>query len=124
MNKKMKIGFWISTGLLSAMMLLSSGMYIFNHETIAGLFESYGYPTYIIYPLAALKISGIAVLWFGPARIKEWAYAGFFFNFILAFFAHNNIGDGEQGGAAMALILLISSYYFNYKKENTPVAVA
>ena len=58
--KKFKIGFWISTGLLSAMMLMSASMYVFNHEEIAGLFTKFGYPTYIIYPLAVAKLTGVS----------------------------------------------------------------
>ena len=123
MEKKMKIGFYISTGLLSAMMLISAGMYIFNNATIAETFLKLGYPTHIIYPLAFLKIAGVAVLWIGPEKIKEWAYVGFFFNFLLAFGAHAAIGDGEQGGAVMALILLITSYFFRFKK-NAAVSAA
>ena len=34
-NKKTKIGFYISTGLVSALMLMSASMYVFNHEMVA-----------------------------------------------------------------------------------------
>jgi hypothetical protein len=44
--------------------------------------------------------------------VKEWVYAGFFFNFLLAIGAHVSIGDGEQFGAIMALVLLVVSYVF------------
>ena len=116
--KKFKIGFWISTSLLSAMMLMSASMYVFNHEEIAGLFAKFGYPTYIIYPLALAKVTGVAVLLLSKnSKIKEWAYIGFFFNFVLAFFAHFQIGDGEQIGALMAMALLSLSYFFNYKRH-------
>ena len=119
--KKFKIGFWVSTSLLSAMMLMSARMYVFNHEEIAGLFTKFGYPTYIIYPLAGAKILGVAILLLsGNGKLREWAYVGFFFNFMLAFFAHVQIGDGEQFGAVLALILLSSSYFFN-SKRNTSV---
>jgi hypothetical protein len=122
--KKFKIGFWISTGLLSAMLLMSASMYVFNHEEIAGMFTKFGYPTYIIYPLALAKLIGVSVLLLSKnLKLKEWAYVGFFFNFILAFFAHYQIGDGEQFGALIALVLLVTSYYFNYKK-NTEIEVS
>jgi hypothetical protein len=87
-------------------MLFSAGMYFFNHEEVAKLFTSFGYPTYIIYPYGILKISGIIVLWFVNNKVlKEWAYAGFFFAFVLAFFAHIMISDG----------LLLTSYFTNKK---------
>ena len=116
--KKFQIGFWLSTGLLSAMLLLSAGMYIFNHEEVVSMFTKFGYPSYIVYPLAVAKIAGVLVLLLSKNhKIKEWAYMGFFFNFVLAFFAHFQIGDGEQMGAALAMFLLMLSYFFNIKKN-------
>ena len=114
--KTNKIVFYASTGLLTALMLFSVSMYLFNHEEIVKAFTSFGFPTYIIYPLAAAKISGLVALWFFQKKtIVEWAYAGFFFNFVLAFFAHYMIGDGEQMGALMALVLVVVSYVFSKK---------
>jgi hypothetical protein len=114
--KTNKIVFYVATGLLTALMLLSISMYIFNHEEMIKTFTSFGYPTYIIYPLAFAKTLGLIALWFTQKKsIVEWAYAGFFFNFTLAFFAHYMIGDGEQMGAVMALVLLIVSYIFSKK---------
>lgn len=111
--KMNKIIFWIATGLLSAMMLMSSSMYIFKHDDIIQAFTSFGFPTFIIYPLAFLKISGVLVLTLTKwETVKEWAYAGFFFNFLLAIGAHVSKGDGEQFGAIMALVLLVVSYVF------------
>ena len=116
--KAVKIIHYTVTGLLTLLMFFSAGMYFFNHEEVATLFTSFGYPTYIIYPYGILKITGILVLWFVKnSALKEWAYAGFFFAFILAFFAHVMIGDGEQSGAVVAMILLLTSY-FTYKKLN------
>ncbi|GAA4898489.1 hypothetical protein GCM10023311_24290 [Flaviramulus aquimarinus] len=114
-----KIIFYIATGLLTALMLFSVSMYFFKHEDIVMAFTSFGYPIYIIYPYAILKLLGLFALWNPNFKaIKEWAYSGFFFAFILAFFAHYMIGDGEQGGAALALVLLIVSYIFNKRINN------
>lgn len=114
--KKNKIIYYTSTGLLSLLMLFSAGMYFFNNEAVQGMFEGFGYPTYIIYPLAIAKLLGVFAIWNPNFKIiKEWAYAGFFFEFILAFFAHYMIGDGEQAGAIMAMVLLIISYVFSKK---------
>ena len=109
--KAKKITFWIVTGLLSAMMLMSASMYLFNYDEITVLFGTLGFPAWVIYPLATLKILGIvAILTRKVHWIKEWAYAGFFFNFLLALGAHLSAGDGEFPGAIMALVLLITSY--------------
>jgi hypothetical protein len=114
--KTNKIIYYVTTGLLTLLLLFSAGMYIFNHQEVAGMFTNFGYPTYIIYPYAAAKILGLVAIWFFDGKkIKEWAYAGFFFAFIFAAFAHIMIGDGEQLGAVIAMVLLIASYIFNKK---------
>ena len=114
--KTTKIIYYISTGLLTLLMLFSAGMYFFNHAEVAGMFTSFGYPTYIIYPYAVAKLLGLAAIWLiGNKTLKEWAYAGFFFAFILAFFAHIMIGDGEQMGAVLAMVFLITSYVTSKK---------
>ncbi|MGY0392577.1 DoxX family protein [Bizionia sp. KMM 8389] len=115
MNLK-KIVYYTSTSLLSLLILFSAGMYIFQHNDVAAMFTNFGYPTYIIYPYAIAKILGLVAIWVPKFKlVKEWAYAGFFFAFILAFFAHIMIGDGGQMAALLAIILLITSYIFNKK---------
>ncbi len=112
--KKDKIIFYLATGLLTLLMLFSVSMYFFKHDDVVGAFTSFGYPSYIIYPYAVAKLLGLFAIWNPNFKVlKEWAYAGFFFAFILAFFAHVMVGDGEQGGALMAFVLLIISYIFN-----------
>lgn len=116
--KRNKIIYYVSTALLTLLMLFSAGMYFFNHEEVKGMFEGFGYPTYIIYPYAVAKLLAMVAIWSPSFKIlKEWAYAGLFFAFILAFFAHVMISDGEQMGAVVAMILLLTSYIF-YKKLN------
>lgn len=114
--KKSKIIYYVSTGLLSLMMLFSASMYFFKNAAIREAFNNLGYPNYIIYPLATAKLLGLIAIWFVNHKwIKEWAYAGFFFNFVLAFFAHVMINDGDQFGALIALALLTISYIFSKK---------
>ncbi|MEL6721113.1 MAG: DoxX family protein [Bacteroidota bacterium] len=110
--KTTKIIFWIATGLLSAMMLISAGMYFFNYEEIQKTFLALGHPAHVIYPLAIAKILGIIViLTRRNASLTEWVYAGLFFNFVLALMAHLEAKDGEFGGALVALVLLFTSYF-------------
>ena len=114
--KKNKIIYYIATGLLTLLMLFSASMNFFNHEEVKVMFEGFGYPTYIIYPLAIAKLLGLFAIWNLKFKaLKEWAYAGFFFDFVLAFFAHYMISDGDQMGAIIAIILLIVSYVFSKK---------
>ena len=111
--KTNQIIYYIATGLLTLMMLGSAGMYIFNNAEVAKIFTLLGYPTYIIYPLAVAKILGLIAIWSNYSKtLKEWAYAGFFYDFILALSAHINAQDGDWIGAAIALVLLAGSYVF------------
>lgn len=114
--KNYKWIYWISTGLLSALMLMSAGMYFFNHAEIIKAFTALGYPTYIIYPLAIAKLLGLVAIWTNQSKkLKEWAYAGFFFDFLLAFSAHLMVNDGQHIPALTALVLLFVSYFSNNK---------
>lgn len=113
-----RVIFYGATGLLSILMLFSAGMYIFNHGTVVNAFQSLGYPSYIIYPLAAAKILGLIAIWTNYSKtLTEWAYAGFFFDFILALSAHLVKGDGGHLFAVLALILWTFSYVF-YKRTD------
>jgi len=114
-----KIIYWISTGLLTIIMLFSASMYFFNHDVMAGIFESLGYPTYLVYPLAILKILGLVAVWTRKSnRLKEWAYAGFVIDTSLALAAHLVVGDGGWLFAAIALPAAIVSAIFEQRAWN------
>ncbi len=112
-QKTNRIIYYISTGLLTALMLMSAGMYLFNHAAVSNIFNTLGFPSYLVYPLAVAKILGLVAIWTRKSNtLKEWAYAGFFFDFLLACSAHLYAKDGEFLPAVVAIILLITSYIF------------
>ena len=83
------IGYWIITAIL-AFALLSGGIgQLANHpETIRSLVQL-GYPPYLATILGFWKVlGGIALLAPGLPRLKEWAYAGVFFNMTGAAASH------------------------------------
>ncbi|NER17287.1 DoxX family protein [Spongiivirga citrea] len=83
--KTKTIIYWVATILLCALMTYSASMYFSNTEMIQGYFESHGYPSYIVIPLAIAKILGIIMLLTRKVRwLTDWAYAGFFFDLVLA----------------------------------------
>lgn len=90
-------------------------MYIIKNEMVQEMFLVFGYPTHLIYPLALAKILGIIAIAsrFSPT-LKEWAYAGFFFEIILAFLAHY-FSDGAIEAPIIAMVLLMSSYFLQKK---------
>ncbi len=112
----MKYAYWVITVLLCALLCFSAGMYIVKYSDVTSEFIKMGFPTWIIYPLAVCKLAAVAVLLIRKNKpLVEWAYAGLFFNIMLALGAHVTIADGEQWGALVALLLLLSSYFFGRK---------
>ena len=114
MNTKTTLWIYrISTGLFSANMLFGAAMYFVMHPMAVEMFESLSFPSYIIYPLAVAKILGLVAIWSNKSPVlKEWAYAGFVFELLLATSAHLNAKDGEFAGALMALVVVLVSYTF------------
>lgn len=111
-----KIAYWIATSILTAIMLFSVYNYFFNHEAIVGYFQHFGYPTYLIYPLAIAKLLGLTAIWGNFSKfLKEWAYAGFFFNTTLAFFAHYIPDGSDYLFAVVALVATLISYFTGKK---------
>jgi len=109
--KVYKIIYWAATIFLCLLMLYSSSMYFTKTEMVKDFFESLSYPTYIVIPLAVAKTLGvIIILWRKSVWLTEWAYAGFFFDMVLASFAHYFANQGI-GLSVYGLILLIISYY-------------
>ncbi len=65
---------------------------------VAGAFAHLGYPAYFRIELSWAKLAGVAALLVPmvPARLKEWAYAGFAMTLVSALVAHLAVGDGIQ----------------------------
>lgn len=109
--KTMKVAYWASTVLLCLMFFAGAMMYLFNYERAHGFFVSLGFPVWIIYPLAVLKILGaVAVLTRASGFLKELAYAGFLYDALLALVAHAMVRDGEYAFAIVALVLTVTSW--------------
>jgi len=118
-NKDLLI-YRIITGLFTIQVAGAAAVYFFNYEMVEQMFIQIKYPSYIIYPLAVVKILGLIAIWTKKSKtLKEWAYAGFVFDFILAISAHLNVKDGEWPGAAIALVLVLASYFYDRKVYGT-----
>jgi hypothetical protein len=116
--KKNKIIYWISTVLFAAFMIFSAVPNILQTESSNAIFTYLGYPLYISPLLGVAKLLGsIAILIPGLRKIKEWAYAGLFFDLIGA--TYSVIAkDGLQSSMAIMIIpfaLGIISYIYNEK---------
>jgi hypothetical protein len=111
-TKAKRITYWVTTAFISLMMLFAGYSYIFSQEAIDG-FHKIGFPDFFRVELAIAKILGAAALLLPiPARVKEWAYAGFAITFISAFITHISVGDplNHVIGPVIAMVLLVASY--------------
>ncbi len=119
--KKDKIIYWISTGfifLFEGVMPALTSQTELAKEGIGHL----GYQPYFLVMLTVFKVIGALALILPqvPARIKEWAYAGFGFVFIAAFVGHVSV-DGLNGMSFFPLVvfaIMIVSYIYYHKLRN------
>jgi hypothetical protein len=90
---------------------------------VAEAFAHLGFPQYFRVELSLAKLLGVMLLLAPvPARLKEWAYAGFAFTLVSALIAHFSVGDGPDawGWAAGTSVLWGFSYFFWRRLEATP----
>lgn len=120
MNKKtINIIYWISTGLILAMMLFSGATSFMENPEGTKMMEAIGYKLYVFQFLAVAKVLGtIAILTPGYPRLKEWAYAGFAFDLIGATYSFYASGFAFKDWVFMLVLLavLACSYIFYHKR--------
>ncbi|MBL8937518.1 MAG: DoxX family protein [Archangium sp.] len=88
------IGYWVVTALL-VLVFASGGVMDLRQspEVLEGM-KSLGYPAYFATLLGLWKLAGaLALVVPGFARVKEWAYAGMFFDLTGAAVSHAAVGD-------------------------------
>lgn len=117
--KAITLSYWITTGLVAAMMSFSAYMYLTSPK-MEKAFQHLGFPAYFRVELAIAKVLGVVGLVVPfTGRLKEWVYAGFTINFISAFIAHMAAGDPLSGSVAplIFLALLLTSYVTYHKRQ-------
>ena len=124
--KSTKIFYWVSTTLIFLFQGVMPALTSQTEMAKEGI-RHLGYPGYFGTMLAACKVLGAIVLIIPqvPKRIKEWAYAGFAFDFIFAFLSHWSV-DGLTGLTffpILVFVVLIVSYICFHKINSTPKAI-
>ena len=125
--KKAKIIFWTTTILIflfeGVMPALTS-----QSELAKEGIRHLGYPEYFGNALVVFKVLGVLALVIPqvPNRVKEWAYAGFAFDFIFASISHIAVDGVDFQGffPLIVLAVLMTSYIYHHKIEsykNNPV---
>ncbi len=122
--KATSIIYWIVTGLFCLQMGFTAYAQL-RLPQVAQAFEHLGFPAYFRVELSLAKLLGVVLLLAPvPARLKEWAYAGFAIDVASALIAHVSMGDGAQawGWAAATGVLWGISYFFWRRLQATPAS--
>lgn len=117
--KTTNIFYWIFTGLLAVLMLFSAIGGLKGGPDSDALMKHLGYPHYVLPFLSVFKILGVvAILVPGFPRIREWAYAGFFFDMAGAMYSFISVGDPASAWLPLLIGLgLLAASYFLYHKR-------
>jgi hypothetical protein len=115
MNRRDKIIYWIATLWLALGMTSTGIVQLLRTEEEVALMAQLGYPVYFLTIIGIWKILGVAaVLVPKYPLVKEWAYAGFFFNMSGAVFSHlaNGSDTKDLFGPILLIVLTTVSWYF------------
>src|SRR5262245_4953714 len=116
------IGFWVATVIFCLQMSFTAYYELALLPDAAQAFARLGFPAdFFRIELSWAKVAGVAVLLIPmvPARLKEWAYAGFAFNLVSALIAHASIHDIPLAFVPSTLtsVLWIFSYAFWHRVQ-------
>ena len=116
--KNAKLIYWISTSIFFVFEGILPALTSNSEMAIEGI-RHLGYPDYFRILIAVFKVAGALalILPMVPAKIKEWAYAGFTFVLISALVSHWAV-DGPGGQTFFPLIIggILAASYFTYHK--------
>jgi len=118
--KKTNIFYWIFTGLFGLLMLFSAIPDVLSSPVaIEGMHKGLGYPVYFVPFIGVAKILGVvAILVPGFPRLKEWAYAGLFFDLIGASYSIIAVGNiSGVGFMVLPFALGVTSYLIHTKRR-------
>ena len=120
-TKRDKIIFWTATTII---FLFEGVMPALTSQTELAKegIRHLGYPEYFGVALVVFKVGGALILMIPkfPKRVKEWAYAGFTFDFIFACISHFAVdGFGFQTIFPLIILAILMVSYVYYHKLNS-----
>jgi len=127
--KKLNILYWVFTSLFAALMFFSAvGGLQPSEGAIKIMHDGMGYPVYFIQFISFAKLLGvIAIMVPRFVRIKEWAYAGLFFDLAAALYSGAASAGKFDPMLLMMLIWIIPgvlSYYYWQRRTALHPAIA
>lgn len=118
--KRIHIFYWLTIGLVLFFFIPGSIMNIMQTPDWVAVFEQLGYPQYLLPFLGVAKLAGCIVIvlpFFN--RLKEWAYAGLFFDLVGATYSGLMVGgfDPKMSIMFVAMAAVLTSYWLWHKRK-------
>jgi hypothetical protein len=122
--KSKTIVYWVATTLFCVQMSFTAYAQL-RLPQVAEAFTHLGFPGYFRVELSWAKLIGVVLMLAPvPARLKEWAYAGFAIDLASALIAHVSVGDGPESWswAVGTGMLWGLSYFFRLQPQAAPAS--
>jgi len=116
--KTKKTIYWAGVVLTSLWFGASGFFELTKNPLVWEITQQLGYPAHFIYILGVAKVSGVAVLLLPNRllRLKEWVFAGIFFDIIFAFFSKLAVLGLPSTTDAVIAFIMVSITYTMFRK--------
>ena len=117
-QKTAKTIYWIGVALTSLWFGASGFFELTKNPIVWDITVRLGYPSHFIYILGVAKLSGIIVLLIPDRliRLKEWVFAGLFFDIIFAFFSKLAVLTPAAAIDAVVAFIMVGVTYLMFRK--------
>jgi len=116
--KTTKTIYWTGAALTSLWFGTSGVFELTKNPIVWNITLQLGYPAHFIYILGVAKLSGVAVL-LTPnrlLRLKEWVFAGVFFDIVFAFFSKLSVFGFPATTDAIIAFTMVTITYVMFRK--------
>lgn len=117
-SKTTKAIYWVGVALTSLWFGASGFFELTTNPVVWGITVQLGYPPHFIYILGVAKLAGVVVL-LTPnrlLRLKEWVFAGVFFDITFAFFSKLSVLSFPDTADAIIAFVMVTITYVMFRK--------